>query len=249
MRKLLCRTTITFLSLLIFRMPAQAQADSAVDAATRSLVESIFDKSGLAAHGKAFPRGTADGTQSLGAQNQQSVQSHLDLTPSGADLTVSTSNEKRTTTYSGISGSTTSTVHASNPISLRTAVSSRMLYFPVLELLSDIQDSRFVLSLAASEQVNGRQALVLNISTYWLSDTMGQEQAVSMAKLYVDAASFAIIQRTDTIYDTQHTAYTRTFQYSDYRLSGQISVPFAVTESMNGQVVSTTSWNNIALSF
>lgn len=248
MRNLLrTRYALALTFFLPFTLPARAQSDSATDASTRTLIESILDKAGLSGTLKLLTHGVADGSQTLVGSNHEPIQAHLEMSSSVTVISLDTGSEKRTITYSPFSGSVSSSVHAAHKTSLRIALSSKLLYFPLIELLAADHDSQYSVSATGQEELNGRLALTLSIASSWLSNT--SDSPMPMVKLYIDPVSFQVLQRDDTIYDANNTAYARSVQYSDYRSAGSLVVPFKMTEFMSKQELATTQWNSISLSF
>jgi hypothetical protein len=191
----------------------------------------------------------SDGGQTIAGNPQQPLDIHLVINQTGTTLSLGTGAAKRTITYSGFTGSITGGIHALQKPSMRTALLSKLLYLPALELLILDHDPSYIVSLGGPGQLGGQTVLTLNVASFRLSGDSDGTTASPMLKLYVDPASFHILQRDDTIYDTNNTAYARSIAYEDYRPAGSFSAPFKLVESMGGQVLNTTRWNSISLSF
>lgn len=228
---------------------AQAQTDSATDAATRALVTSISEQAGLHTPFRPSFQYESDGYQTISGNLQQPLETHLKMSQTGTTLSTGTGAAKRTITYLGFTGSVIDGIHSTHKPSTRTALLSKLLYSPALELLIFDHDPSYVVSLAGPGQLGGRAVLILNVASTWLSDNPDAGMTKPMLKLYVDPASFHILQRDDTIYDTKNTAYARSIAYEDYRPAGSFVAPFKLVESMGDQILNTTQWNSISLSF
>jgi hypothetical protein len=172
----------------------------------------------------------------------------LEINGSGTTFSIGSGATKLAVAYSDFSGSLSSSIVAVKKTSMRTALQSRLLYLPALELLILDHDPKYVVSTAGQEQLRGRSVEIINIADRTLSAGSGAPP-VALLRLYVDPVSFQILERDDTIYDDNDTPYNRSITYGDYRLTGKFSAPFRLTESMAGQTLNTTQWNSISLNF
>lgn len=123
---------------------------------------------------------------------------------------------------------------------------------PYVRILADLADTTTSISLVTSPSTNGVQQ---PYQIHFVQSSPIQNAAanslpgIGAFDIYIDPASFLVTRLVETVRSESdfNTALTRELDFSNYQTVGNMSAPFTISESINGQ--QTWSVTIISLSF
>ena len=226
----------------------QSSSPSSDPPSPRALLALAVSATG--ADGPISPSGqcAADGATTLYAPGETTpAPSHLIISGAGTtQMTVQANSGTRSMVFSGPSGTETAANGSSQPLDPRTALLSQFLYLPMIELASIAADSDALLTLSSPTPINGHSTYALTVSGHW-TDLSLSDVPPATVTFYIDSTTYIVVARQDTLFDPKdsRTHYDRLLSYDDYRSSGTFTVPFKVTQTIAGQVLSSTQWTSL----
>lgn len=137
-----------------------------------------------------------------------------------------------------------------SPMPWGDAVNLMSATWPLPTALSALNNPSWQVTNVGQTMFNGRAAYDVKIEQILplAADPKGTFSSLTVRDIFIDSSSFLILGVQDVIHPNNplQRTYSHQILYSDYRLSGGVSVPFSVTETISGQKIWTFTLNSIS---
>lgn len=232
---------------------AMGQSNTPTDVSARTVMMKVLAKAGIALPYTSATKFDARGNLRLyGGTGDIDAEATFHTLQNGTTFfEAKASGMHRTVTLAGGHGALTSEINMPAHVPLRNALISNRIYHPTVELAEIVSDPKSAVTVIGPTVLAGRSSYVLDVTGHW--DDVGLDKSTSSpsVEFIVDASTLNITGRVDHIEDQNdgRTRYERAYFYDDYRTGGGITYPNTITEFLEGQKLSTLTWDSVQISF
>ncbi|MGC2528614.1 MAG: hypothetical protein WA639_12760 [Candidatus Acidiferrum sp.] len=128
---------------------------------------------------------------------------------------------------------------STSPLPSQDTIKPASTMFPLLELLTAVQDPSIGVSYEGSVTHDGQQVQAIAVQKYFPlgEDPAGALSGITKAHIFIDPNAFTVQSIVDKAFrrDGGQGEYSHETQFSNYQKVSGMLVPFAITESIAGQ--------------